>query len=227
MNSKILLALVLTLGVQTFIQGYARRPLPKSYRAKENPVNRIFIDRWSPRAMSAEPMSDDALMELFEAARWAPSSFNEQPWRFIFAKRESDSWETFFDLLDPFNQEWCKNGAALVIILSNKVSSRGGENPTHSFDAGAAWQNFALQGSMKHLVVHAMSGFDHEKARKTLKIPDDYAIEAMCVVGYPGSITMLPEHLQEREYASERLPIESIVCEDWFTFDDEENIFEY
>lgn len=179
-------------------------------------VDSLFIERWSPRAMSGQAITQQELMTLLEAARWAPSSYNEQPWRFIYAHRSSACWQKFFDLLVPFNQEWCRNGSVLMVICSKISSDHGGINTTHSFDAGAAWQNLALQGHLKGLVVHGMGGFDREKARKVLNIPDDYTIEAMCVIGRPGDAKNLPEYMQENEKPSGRKSLKEIAFQGSF-----------
>ena len=179
-------------------------------------VDALFLERWSARAMSGAQVSDDILMSLFEAARWAPSSYNEQPWRFLYAKNGTPEWDIFMDLLVPFNQAWCKNGSVLVVMISKNSSSQGGINGMHSFDTGAAWENLALQGSMVGLVVHGMGGFDFEKARNALGIPDDYTVEAMCVIGHPGAITMLPEWMRDSEKPSDRKRLAEIVCQGAF-----------
>jgi nitroreductase len=177
----------------------------------------LIINRWSPRAMSGEVISHDELMSLFEAARWAPSSYNNQPWRFIYALKETEHWDKFFNLLVPANQEWAKNGAALILTVSytlfefNKLPSR-----THSLDAGAATQNLALQGYAMGLVVHGLEGFDYDRARVELAIPADYALEAMYVVGKHGPKSLLPEKLQEREVPSNRKKVEQIAFEGMF-----------
>lgn len=181
-------------------------------------VDRIFIERWSPRAMSGQPLDNSQLWSLLEAARWAPSSYNEQPWRFLYAHRNTPEWNLFFDLLVPFNQTWCKNASVLMIIVSDTRSSQGGINKCASFDTGAAWQNLALQGSMMGLVVHGMSGFDYEKARMLLNIPDYCTIEAMCAIGMPGDVNELPEYMQKMEKPSDRRPIKEMSCEGIYRF---------
>lgn len=181
-------------------------------------VDRLFLERWSPRAMSGQPLEDSQLMALFEAARWAPSSYNEQPWRFLYAHRNTSEWSIFFDLLVPFNQTWCANAAVLVVIVSDTRSRQGGTNDLASFDSGAAWQNLALQGSLLGLVVHGMSGFDYQKARAVLNIPDYCEIQAMCAIGMPGSLEMLPEYMQKMEKPSGRKPLKEIVCEGMYSF---------
>jgi nitroreductase len=144
----------------------------------------LLTNRWSPRAMSGEEISHEELMRLFEAARWAPSSFNAQPWRALYARRGTEHWQTFFDLLVDANKVWAKNAAVLVVFISRKNIERNDEpSVTHSYDCGAAWENFALQGSQQGLVVHGRQGFDYDRAHKDLRIPDDFQIEAMAAVG--------------------------------------------
>jgi len=151
-------------------------------RKADYPIESVFLDRWSPRAMSGEPITEEELFTLFEAARWAPSSFNNQPWRILYARRDTPHWPLFFNLLVEFNQSWAKHAAALVIFISKKTFDHNGEPAlTHSFDTGAAWENFALQGALKGLVIHGMQGFDYDKARTTLNIPEGFNVEAMAV----------------------------------------------
>jgi len=146
----------------------------KEHREAEYPVDDIFINRWSPRAMSGDPVSKDELMSLIEAARWAPSSFNNQSWRFLYSLKGSNTWDTYFNLLLEGNQTWVKNAGALVVILSKTTFDYNGKpSKTHAFDSGAAWQNFALQGSINGLVIHGMQGFDYDKAKSELQIPDE------------------------------------------------------
>lgn len=188
-------------------------------RKADHPIESLFIERWSPRAMNGEKLSDGEVLTLFEAARWAPSTYNEQEWRFVYARRETPEWPLLFDLLIEFNQGWCKNAAMLVVAIAHKVFDRGGKpNPVHLFDLGAAFENIALQGTAMGLVVHGMSGFDYEKARMSLKVPDDYAVAAMFAVGRPGPIDVLPEAIREREVPSDRKPVEQIICEGVFAF---------
>jgi nitroreductase len=196
-----------------------RLPNPDDYRNADFPINPIFVRRWSPRAMSGEPITDEEMMTLFEAARWAPSTYNEQEWRFLYARRDTPNWRTFFDLLVEFNQSWCQRAALLVVVLSHKVFEQNGkENAVHLFDCGSAFENLALQGSAMQLVVHGMQGFDFEKARTALRVPDDYAVAAMFAVGHPGDPNDLPKDMQEREKPSGRKPVREIICEGVFGF---------
>jgi nitroreductase len=183
-------------------------------RKADFPIERFLLDRWSPRAMSGEEISREELMRLFEAARWAPSSFNAQQWRALYARRGTESWQTFFDLLVEANRAWAKNAAVLVVFISRKVFDYNNEpSVTHSYDAGAAWENFALQGFQQNLVVHGMEGFDYEQARRELRIPDEFQVEAMAAVGRPGSKEMLPEKLRTRESPNDRRKLAESVFE--------------
>lgn len=164
--------------------------------------------------MSGEPIGTDELLVLFEAARWAPSSGNSQPWRFLFAHRDTAAWPLFFDLLNEGNKAWCRNAAALIVFISATTSDRTGRAlVTHSYDTGAAWLSFALQGWKRGYVVHGMAGFDYARARDTLNVPDQFSVEAMAAVGQPGPVDVLPEALRQRETPSSRRPLTESVFE--------------
>jgi len=186
-------------------------------RRADHIINEIFINRWSPRAMSGESITDQEILSLFEAARWAPSSYNGQPWRFIYAKRDTNEWNVLFNLLVPFNKQWAKNAAVLVVIVShNNFDHNGKPSRTHSFDTGAAWQNLALQASGMGLVAHGMEGFDYSKAGEDLTIPNDYTIEAMIAIGKPGEMEMLSPEMQKKEVPSGRKKVEEFIFEGKF-----------
>ena len=176
----------------------------RDFRKPEQDINEIFLNRWSPRAMSGEEIDEKTLFTLFEAARWAPSSNNNQPWRFIYARRNTKYWNTFFNLLEEGNQVWAKNAAVLIVVASKTTFNSGKPSRTHTYDTGAAWLGFALQGSLAGLVVHGMQGFDYDKAKAVLRIPDEYQVEAMIAVGKKGKKENLPDFLQEREIPSPR-----------------------
>jgi nitroreductase len=181
-------------------------------RLSDYPVSDMIISRWSPRAMNAETITDEELYSLFEAARWAPSSYNNQPWRFFYAKRDQDGWDELFSLLVPFNQSWAMNAAVLLVVVSKTTFDDGSPSLTHSFDTGAAWQNLALQGSANGLVVHGMQGFDYEKAKTVLALDETYVIEMMVAIGKPADPkNVLPEALQEHEIPSGRKPFSRFV----------------
>ncbi len=182
-------------------------------------IEQLLLDRWSPRAMSGEEISDEELMRLFEAARWAPSSFNAQQWRALYARRGTEHWHPFFELLVDANKSWAKNAAVLVLFISRTTFEYNDEpSITHSFDTGAAWENFALQGFHQGLVVHGMEGFDYERARGELRIPEQFQIEAMAAVSRPGAKELLPDKLQKRESPSDRRKVTDSICEGPFRF---------
>lgn len=188
-------------------------------RKPSHPVNPLFVDRWSPRAMTGEEVTEQELMSMFEAARWAPSSFNAQPWRMLYARRNTQHWPVFFDLLYEKNQSWARNAGVLVLFVSNHINETSKKpSITHSLDTGAAWENFALQGALLNLAVHGMQGFDHERARAALQIPDTFTTEMMAVVGRPASPEILPEELRVRETPNDRRQLSQTVCEGPFVF---------
>lgn len=183
-------------------------------RKPEHEIDELFLDRWSPRAMSGEGFSEEELMSLFEAARWAPSSFNNQPWRILYARRDTEHWPTFLGLLVEGNRSWAKDAAALLLFISKETFDHNGETyPTHSFDTGAAWENLALQATLSGFVAHGMQGFDYERARAELSIPEGFRVEAMAAVGRPGDPSTLPERTRAREKPSDRKPLSEITFE--------------
>ena len=185
-------------------------------------INNLILNRWSPRAMTGEELADKELMSLFEAARWAPSSFNNQPWRFIYAKRDTEHWAKFFNLLVDFNKSWAKDAAALVVIASRKnFEYNETPSPSHQFDTGAAWENLALEAASRGLVAHGMGGFDYTRARKELGVPDGYEVMAMVAIGKKAPRDRLPPELQAKELPSSRKPLEEIVMEGRFTPSDQ------
>jgi len=188
-----------------------------SHRKSDYPINPLILNRWSPRAMTGESISHEELMSLFEAARWAPSSYNNQPWRFLYARRETPHFEKFFDLLIDFNKSWCNKAALLGCIVSEKIFEKTKKPAvTHALDAGAAWENLALEGSGRGLVVHGMQGFDYAKAKTVLKVPDEFEVLAMFAVGKKAPKETLSEELQKREIPSSRKKVSEIAFEGAF-----------
>jgi nitroreductase len=189
----------------------------RKHRKPGYDINPLILNRWSPRAMSGESIDEEELMSLFEAARWAPSAFNNQLWRFIYARRETGAWERLFGLLSEWNGRWCASAAALVVVISRRFSEyKDKPAPTHAFDCGAAWENLALEGTSRGLVVHAMSGFDHQRARDELGIPDEFEVMAMVAIGRRAEREVLAPDLQEKEFPSDRRPLDEIVMEGSF-----------
>ncbi len=184
---------------------------PQEHRDGQHGVDPLFVRRWSPRAMNGEAVSEDELMRLFEAARWSPSSYNNQHWRFVYARRDTADWDRFFDLLAEGNQAWANEAGALVVMISKTTFDYNGKPAkTHSFDTGAAWMALALQGTISGLVVHGMQGFDYDAARGALDVPEGYEVEAMCAIGHPGDPQELPEDLRG-ERPNDRRPLSEIV----------------
>lgn len=179
-------------------------------RSTDTQINRLFLDRWSPRAFDGSRLSDAELRTLFDAARWAPSAFNAQPWRLLYAVRSDANWDRFVKLLVPFNQIWAKN-ASLLIFFVSATASQEKPNYTHSFDTGAAWMSLALQAQLMGLRAHGMAGYDHEAAGRELGIPEGFRIEAAVAVGRQTDASVLPENLRAREIPSDRKPIEEIA----------------
>lgn len=175
-----------------------------------------FVERWSPRAMSGQPLSEAELMRLFEAARWAPSSGNFQPWRFIYARKGTPHFETFFNLLTEGNRTWCIGAGALIVVISKITLDNGNPARTHSFDSGAAWMSLALQGHKMGLVVHGMAGFSYDRARTELGVPDNFEVECMIAAGHPGKVEDLVEKDKIREKPSGRRPAKESIYEGRF-----------
>jgi len=185
-------------------------------RAVTRPVEPLFLDRWSPRAFDASSIPQADLDTIFEAARWAPSAFNYQPWRLLYATRDGEDWGRFLGLLLPFNQSWVQNASALIFILSDTlITTRGSEDAkpshSHSFDAAAAWVLMALQATRLGYHSHAMTGIDFTKARQELDVPERFRIEAAVAIGRIADKAILPEALQAREAPSGRKDISEFV----------------
>ncbi len=188
-------------------------------RAPEVPgVLDVILRRWSPRAFSAREVSPGDLKRIFEAARWAASSNNEQPWRFLLGRRGDETYEKIFDSLVEFNQAWVKSAPVLVLSASKKTFSKGNQNRHALHDTGAATANLALQTTALGLHAHHMAGFDAERARTSLIIPEDYEIGSVTAIGYLGDPGTLPDNLREREEAPRsRKPLEELVFSSWET----------
>lgn len=185
-------------------------------RTPEYPINKLFINRWSPRSMTADDILDKELFTIFEAARWAPSSKNYQPWRFIYAKRGTKQFDVMFPIMNEANQVWAKNASALVVVVSKMTFDNEQINKNHSFDAGASSENMALQAADLGYMTHAMAGIDHEKAMGLLGIPKDYSVDCMIAIGKIGKKENLPFALQEREVPSQRKLMNDILMEGKF-----------
>ncbi|MGH6911293.1 MAG: nitroreductase family protein [Phenylobacterium sp.] len=189
-------------------------------RVREHEVDPLFLHRWSPRAFTGEAIPHDTLMAMFEAARWAPSCFNMQPWRFLYATRDSEHWLRFVNLLIPYNQDWATNASVLGVVVSKTLLERPDRDPvpshSHSYDAGAAWGNLALQAWKLGWAAHGMIGFDIPRAYLELHVPEHHRVEAAFAIGKPTTADVLPEALAAREHPSDRQPLAAMILEGGF-----------
>ncbi len=185
------------------------------------PIDPMFLQRWSPRAFNEEQITERDLLTIFEAGRWAASSYNSQPWRFVWARRDTPHWQKFLDLLNPFNQSWAKNASALMVLVSNPMMRPPGApadvpSYSHSLDAGTASGYIALQASRMGWFAHGMVGFDIDRAATELNVPTGYRVEAAYAIGKLGDKSKLPEMLQAKEQPSQRTPLSELAFESGF-----------
>jgi len=185
---------------------------PPNDRHPDHPIDDQFLDRWSPRAFSPTPVSADVLDSLFEAARWAPSCFNEQPWLFLCATEEPDL-DRFRRLLRDSNRVWADRAPVLVYLFARKTFSRNGKpNRTATFDCGAAWMSIALQARKLGLYAHAMAGFRRDDTYGELGVPAaDYEVICAIAIGYYGDPELLPPEVAAKEKPTDRRPSASFV----------------
>ncbi len=190
-------------------------------RHADHEILPLFIERWSPRSFTEETLSAEDLNRMFEAARWAPSAFNCQPWCFVYARRGSADWDKFVDLLMPYNQGWAKSAAALVYLLSTPTYIPDGKTepqPTShaSFSCGIAWGYLALQAHSMGWIAHGMAGIEAGRIITELGAPDGFKAEIGIAIGRLGPVENLSEKLQAKEFRSLRHPIESFAFEGGF-----------
>lgn len=189
-------------------------------RHSEHPIDAFFLNRWSPRAFTGEAMSKETLLTILDAGHWAPSSGNNQPWRFVYALRDTESWPVVLDILTPGNQRWAKNASALIIFVSRtyRISKDSQKKPayTHSFDTGSSWFSIACQTMKLGYHAHGMEGLDREKAVQVLGIPEGFRVEAACAIGKLAPKETLPDDLREREIQSQRKPLAEVAFEGRF-----------
>ncbi|MFC3213641.1 MULTISPECIES: nitroreductase family protein [Novosphingobium] len=177
-------------------------------------IEKLIVDRWSPRAFDGSEIPQEDLDTILEAAGWAPSAYNVQPWTLLYARKGDENWELFLSQLIDFNAGWAKDASALVFVVSDRLmrSDKGDSaNHSHSFDAGAAWALAAIQAQALGYHTHGMTGLKFGEAEAALGIPDDHRLEAAFAIGRMGDKTSLPAFLQEREVASNRKPLAEIV----------------
>jgi nitroreductase len=190
-------------------------------RSTDYPIDPLFLERWSPRAFTGAPISEYDLLTILDAARWAPSAFNSQPWRFIYARRDTEHWPRLLGLLTESNQSWAKNASVLIILVSKAtVLPAGAEKEvpswSHSLDAGAAWCSLALQAARSGWAAHGMVGFDKARAVSELGVPDGYRVECAIAIGRRGDKSILTEAQQAREQPNGRVPLSQLAGEGGF-----------
>lgn len=177
------------------------------------PIDENIAKRWSGRSYSDKPVEKDVLMSLFEAARWAASAFNEQPWQYVVGVKGDTNYDKIFDVLVEFNQSWAKSAPVLILVTAKKQFAKNGNENIHSwYDTGQSMANLSIQATKFNLNVHQMGGFDQSKAETQIILDDNY--EAVCVaaIGYRAEPESLPEGLREDEKAQQtRKSIDEVV----------------
>ncbi len=165
-------------------------------------IHPIIKDRWSPRAFSPKPIENDKLQKIFEASRWAPSAYNNQPWRYLVGKRESETYQKLIDSMIEFNRNWAKNSPTLVLVIGKKTDEKNRNNPTYQYDTGQSIAYLTFQAMNEGLFVHQMSGFKKEKVIEFFEIDSEqYTPIAIFAIGYPGDLSILPDSIQKLESA--------------------------
>jgi nitroreductase len=184
-------------------------------RTTDTALDPLFLHRWSPRAFDGSAIPAADLRTILDAARWAPSAYNYQPWRILYAERGDANWETFLSILVPFNQSWASNAGALLFFLSDTQSAgpdgKLGPLHSHSFDTGAAWAQLGLQALKLGYHAHGMTGIDFDQARELLGVPERFRVEAAAAIGKVTDPSVLPEGLRGGEVPSGRKPLEEIA----------------
>ncbi len=180
------------------------------------PVHTLIAERWSPVGFSDRPVEAEKLGSLFEAARWAASCFNEQPWSFVMATKGSpEDYERILSCLVEKNQEWARSAPVLMITVAKLQFDRNGRDNRHAYhDVGLAMGNLCAQATAMGLFVHQMGGFDLDRSREVLGIPEGHDPVAAVAIGYLGDFDSLPESLRKREAAERtRKPLQGCVFE--------------
>jgi nitroreductase len=183
-------------------------------RQPDHAIEPLFLERRSPRRFTGEALPESELMRMIEAARWAPSSYNSQPWRFLYALRGDANWETFLGLLVPGNQKWARDTGAILFLVSNARMKVGDElkpSRSHSLDTGAASLAFQLQAIRQGWHAHGMGGFDHDRAMEALNVPEHHRIEAAYGIGRAVAWDDLTEEERTREAPNGRRPIGDFI----------------
>jgi nitroreductase len=182
------------------------------------PIHDLLQRRWSPRAFSDRSVSRENLASLLEAARWAPSSYNEQPWVFLVAtKADPDAHAKMLGCLVEFNQSWAKAADVLMISVAKLQFAHNGKPNRHAYhDVGLAAENLVIQATALGLVVHQMAGIEVDKIRSTYSVPEGFDPVAGIAIGHPGDLESLSAELRERELSPrERNGIAEFAFSEW------------
>lgn len=186
-----------------------------AHRKSEHPIHPMFLNRWSPRSFSSQEIAPDVLLRVFEAAGWAPSGGNLQPWRYIIARNEQDKLK-FKSFINEGNWSWCRHAPVLALLAAQKTRSEHKPNRTAMLDAGASWAYLALEAMHQGLIAHAMGGFQPDQAKEVLAIPEEYECCIVIAIGYRGDKAALPDKDQAREIPSQRRSVTESLFEGTF-----------
>jgi nitroreductase len=191
-----------------------REKVMQKQAATDHPVHEFIVKRWSPRAFSDKPVPPDVLRSLFEAARWAASSYNDQPWSYVVAtKGDKENFSKMLGVLMDMNAVWAKQAPVLAISVARRTfKHNGAPNPVALHDLGAANAQLTMEATSRGLVVHQMAGFHHDKAREAFGIPEGWDPVSAIAIGYPGDPETLSEQLRKSELAARtRKPLSEFV----------------
>ncbi len=180
-------------------------------------IHPILTKRWSPRAFKNKPVADDSIIKMLEAARWAPSSMNDQPWQIIFGKDQDETYKKIFEILVEFNQMWAKSAPVLMLCCGNKLRENNEPNGAYKYDVGQAIAHLSIQAMSEDIYVHQMGGFSKEKASKLFHLPENIDPLSVIAIGYLGDSEILHPRLQVSEKAErERKSLEDFVFQNKF-----------
>lgn len=174
----------------------------KKLATTEFSIHPLLQKRWSPRAFDTKEVSKEIIDSLLEALRWAPSCFNEQPWRLLIARKhhEQEAYQTLLSTLVPINQEWAQHAPILLLTTAKKVFSHNQNPNRHAMhDLGLAMENLVIQATHHELIVHQMAGFRADEVQAQFQISDEFEVASVTAIGYPGNVEQLSEGLQKKE----------------------------
>jgi nitroreductase len=188
----------------------------KKLATTSTPIHDLMANRWSGRAYdSSQPVTQEQVLSLLEAARWAPSCYGDQPWRFVVWNRGVDTaaWQSAFETLMPGNQAWVKDAPVLILVVADTLFNHNGQpNRFAQYDTGAAAENLCLQAEALGMMAHQMGGYDVDKARALVGIPEQYTLMAMISVGFPADPATFTAEVAERENAPRKRRTLNELC---------------